>query len=568
MKLLFGLVTLSLLSSARVVLEPVKQAHIERTATKGYKATSRADPNHLLELSIAMKIPNEKLLESTLYRVSDPASSQYGQHLTFEETHALIAPEDKSLKVVMDWLQQHNITGIKANPSGSFINAVVTVSQAEKLLDTEYWTHIHEPSGKAVTRVLLNRTGTQHSYGVPPSVAEHVSFVAPTVTFPPSSIMTSGYRKRRAGLKEEPTPLVTPPILWKLYNITGIGKGTSSKISQGVASFLKQYYEYNDLKLFWKKYKMPGTGFSWTDVPKSQKHSPVGTEASLDVQWLSVSGQNINTEHWSTEGEQPGNPENEPFVAFLTKLSTTASPPTTFSISYGDEEDGVTESYAVRCSAEFQAAGVRGITLLAASGDSGVGCAVGKYVPTFPASCPYITGVGGLSGGSPGRSPTGESVAQLSGGGFSNYFARPPYQDSAVAAYTSHSLPDPGQWNHTGAGFPDIAAQALQFDTCTEGFFYPIDGTSCACPAASGVFSRLNQDRQDAGKKGLGWLNPMIYSGAPEQAGSHMFNDVLDGANDHCGAASGFPAATGWDACTGWGSPNYGKLKDYVLSLP
>ena len=40
-------------------------------------------------------------------------------------------------------------------------------------------------------------------------------------------------------------------------------------------------------------------------------------------------------------------------------------------------------------------------------------------------------------GGTPGQTPTGESVADLSGGGFSNYFSRPSYQDLAVKKYKS-----------------------------------------------------------------------------------------------------------------------------------
>ena len=88
-------------------------------------------------------------------------------------------------------------------------------------------------------------------------------------------------------------------------------------------------------------------------------------------------------------------------------------------------------------------AGARGISLLAASGDSGAGCAVGRFVPTFPASSPWVTGVGGLSGGA--KRGDEETTAGLSGGGFSNYFGRPSYQDDAVAAYLKQSgLPKSG----------------------------------------------------------------------------------------------------------------------------
>ena len=85
----------------------------------------------------------------------------------------------------------------------------------------------------------------------------------------------------------------------------------------------------------------------------------------------------------------------------------------------------------------------------------------------------------GSTGGSGGESPTGEYVADLSGGGFSNIFSRPSYQDEAVELYLASSgLPSSRNYNKQGAGFPDIAAQGLTYDTCTDDFFYPVDGTS------------------------------------------------------------------------------------------
>ena len=40
----------------------------------------------------------------------------------------------------------------------------------------------------------------------------------------------------------------------------------------------------------------------------------------------------------------------------------------------------------------------RGITLLVAAGDSGAGCSATGYVPTFPATSPWSTAVGGTDG--------------------------------------------------------------------------------------------------------------------------------------------------------------------------
>jgi len=85
-------------------------------------------------------------------------------------------------------------------------------------------------------------------------------------------------------------------------------------------------------------------------------------------------------------------------LKFLYDVSNKTDVPSIFSISYGDTEDGVNENYAQRVNNEFMKAGVRGITLLVSSGDSGVGGSYSnckKFVPTFPAVSPYVTAVGG-----------------------------------------------------------------------------------------------------------------------------------------------------------------------------
>ena len=54
-------------------------------------------------------------------------------------------------------------------------------------------------------------------------------------------------------------------------------------------------------------------------------------------------GTNVPTTFWSTAGEQPHNPGNEPFLKFLMAVATTsgAGMPKTLSVSYGDDEPGV-----------------------------------------------------------------------------------------------------------------------------------------------------------------------------------------------------------------------------------
>ena len=83
---------------------------------------------------------------------------------------------------------------------------------------------------------------------------------------------------------------------------------------------------------------------------------------------------NVPTTFWSTAGQQPYNPGNEPFMKFLTAVGTTSgsAAPKTISVSYGDDEPGVNFGYATRVNAEFQKMGARGISIMFASGDGGV----------------------------------------------------------------------------------------------------------------------------------------------------------------------------------------------------
>jgi tripeptidyl-peptidase-1 len=57
-----------------------------------------------------------------------------------------------------------------------------------------------------------------------------------------------------------------------------------------------------------------------------------------------------------------------------------------------------------------------------------------------------------------------DSNGYVSGGGFSNYFARPAYQDSVVPDYVA-SLGGKfeGLFNASGRAFPDIAAQGFRY---------------------------------------------------------------------------------------------------------
>ena len=126
------------------------------------------------------------------------------------------------------------------------------------------------------------------------------------------------------------------------------------------------------------------------------------------------------------------------------------------------------EKYARRVCNLIGLLGIRGISILESSGDEGVGAGClstdGKspqFNPIFPATCPYLTSVGGTVNFDPVEAWDGSS------GGFSFYFKQPWYQKQAVGDYlNNHISADTKAYygkytDFTGRGFPDVSANSV-----------------------------------------------------------------------------------------------------------
>lgn len=145
-----------------------------------------------------------------------------------------------------------------------------------------------------------------------------------------------------------------------------------------------------------------------------------------------------------------------------------------------------------------------------------------------------------------------------SGGGFSNVFEIPSYQEAAVAAYLA-TYPPPysaGLYNSSGRAraFPDVSANGANYVVAVDGDFGLVYGTSASSPTVGGIITLINNELVAAGKSPVGFINPVLY------ANPDALNDVVNGTNPGCGTA-GFDAAPGWDPVTGLGMslfPCYG----------
>jgi tripeptidyl-peptidase-1 len=177
----------------------------------------------------------------------------------------------------------------------------------------------------------------------------------------------------------------------------------------------------------------------------------------------------------------------------------------------------------------------------------------GIFNPSFPGSCPYITSVGAteILNGSSVRTP--ESACEtviFSGGGFSNVFAMPSYQSTAMKTYYADHAPAFGadRFNNSQKvrGFPDVSANGANYVTAVDGKFSLSFGTSASAPTFGAIVNLINEQRIAANKSPVGFINPALY------ANPQVLNDVTNGNNPGCGT-EGFKAVQGWDPLTGLG---------------
>jgi subtilase family serine protease len=345
---------------------------------------------------------------------------------------------------------------------------------------------------------------------------------------------------------------VTPRVLRHRYNISDVtSKSGNSSVS--VTALIGQYYSPADLEEFFVLFSQSNIGRNVSRVI-GPNHG-AGIEANLDVQTVGgMTDKGIDMWFWSIAQNAPN---NEPFAEWVSEIASTATVPYIHTTSYGGSEADESPAYLLRMDEEFQKMGLRGLTVLFAAGDSGVGCGKGgATAPDWPASAPHVTAVGGTKFS--GLFETGHEVVNgLSGGGFSNVYPRPAWQDAAVSGYLSKMadhLPK-AAFNRSGRGYPDTTALSSGFTVVDNKVPVPgVAGTSCASPTVAAIFALVNDRLISAGKPVLGFANIALYQSL---LGTDAVFDVTEGKQNACPLATGFPPSAGWDPSSGTGSPNF-----------
>jgi len=439
--------------------------------------------------------------------------------------------------------------------------------QASRLFNLKYEIYRHQVTG-------LVMECSRGPYSLPQRIAKYVDMISGLVGFPDLSIPKT-HLKRPSTQSSDQT--IDPVVIRTRYNVSNV-ICTNPNSSHAVAEFEAEYFSPTDLQTFWNKF-VPFAPYRPVDQIVGT-NSPLlpGPEATLDIQYIMGVAPNATTWFYGMKGFNFW----DDLANWASLLNNESGIPWVHSISYGAQGDDPNQAYQVRLDVEFQKLGVRGVSIIFASGDSGSGCenhltdfCACNFNPSFPATCPHVTSVGATRFLSGNSGPEGAVYEFKSGGGFSvSDFSIPSFQDAAVEEYLNSniSFPNPCSYNSTGRSTPDVSALGdVYFQIIEFGIELSIGGTSAASPTFAAIITLLNDLRFNSGKSSLGWLNPFIYQTASNNP--NAFFDVTIGDNEVTGCCtigsdqSGFLCTKGYDPVTGVGTPNFEALASVVLSL-
>jgi kumamolisin len=232
------------------------------------------------------------------------------------------------------------------------------------------------------------------------------------------------------------------------------------------------------------------------------------------------------------------------------------------SISWGEAEQDWSLQAMKQIDHLFQLAAHRGITICCSAGDRGISECDGRpFTVAFPASSPHVLACGGTRLDVRRNGSRNETVWNqwkqfrlASGGGVSDVFPLPPYQQRANVPLRQSDNRSPGR------GIPDVAANA----SSETGYLIEanetrmsLGGTSAVAPLWAALVARLNE----ALGTRIGFFTPLLYKMNAASDGAVF--DITRGYNG-ANRTHAFHARPGWDPCTGFGSPNGEKLLHWL----
>ena len=343
------------------------------------------DYNH--EVVFVIKQKNMEELTRFLHDVSDPLSDKYGQHMTRTGVAELTSnPEGRNS--VLEYLNATGATIISETLGSEYITAAAPMSVWEEMFDCEFYMFHQMREDMTIKEFVRTET-----YSLPAILDNHVESVFNTVDMPHNDVIKSKLwpavgisGDRNFNLEEK--PLITPAKLRAAYNM-GTSRGTAFS-TQGLFASLNQYYSPADLSQFQ----------TYFDLGQQSVSSVIGgheSDSACSVPSACYGG-NIRTQYMMAAS--PVSPTTYWYTdisifSWLVLVANTPQPSLVYNIAFHYTESSLTTSLRNTFNTQAIKLGAMGVTIVVPSGDNGANAfGVCQYLPTFPASSPYVTVVG------------------------------------------------------------------------------------------------------------------------------------------------------------------------------
>ena len=550
--------TRRLLLLALLVIVPAAQAysgnrHVFTDSIKaipgnsGVRITSTAlgavDGGTQMDFSVALRMRNLDALQA---RISA------GQQVSQDEMEANYLPSAAEYTAVRDWLVSQGFIIAREDLNHTNIFARGSVAQIEASLG-------------AIFAKVATADGEFVSAVAPPSLPEEISGSVLSINGlqPHVRMHTHSVYEPISGNPGMLAPAAIASAYQAPASLTGSG--------QTIAILIDAVPQTTDLTQFWTTCGISQSLSNYTVVnvgAGAPARTPTNSEvfeATLDVEWASGIAPGAAIRLY-------GLPDNT-VLSIQTACSQVLSDARTIpglrqvSISLGAIESANSSGALQSLSQTFAQLAAQGVTVFAASGDSGSNQGTGGTLGVdYPASDPNVTGVGGTiltlnQDGTTTASETGwNDSTGISGGGLSGFFSRPSWQaGTGVPAGTMRCVPDISAVA-SNAGTLQVTVQTgngTQTTTQSQRTFIVINGsvltyggTSLSSPIWAGFCALINQACVRNSVATVGLLGARMYP----LIGTPSFRDVTSGSN------GAYTAGVGYDLVTGLGTPNIGNL--------
>ncbi|MDV7223578.1 S53 family peptidase [Streptomyces prunicolor] len=533
---LVGLVAVpALLAAAVPSAYAAAQPHTTRAAIAGdvlkglnHDAARTGAVSAAKRISVAISLTprNDKSLDTFIANVSNPRSSSYGHYLTKAQFAARFGRTDAEVKQVKDFLRAQGLTVGKVHSGNLLVDASGTAAQLEKAFGTKLSTWKDAKSGRAF---YANETA--------PTLPTGIAGLVSDVTGLNNRAQLHHQGSAKVNPHNGPGGGYTPAQIKGGYNVSSTYTGSGQKIAllefDGFAQSNITKYDTN--------YSLGSPTPTVSKVDGGSGALGDGqVEVELDIEVLHAIAPKANVTVFEGPNSDAG--EVDTYQAIVD-----SGIPTT-SISWGASESQRTTSNINAVDAVFKAGAAEGLGFYAASGDDGSDDAGdGTTTVDYPASDPYVTGVGGTTlTVTSANAWSKETAWSGGGGGKSSVFKIPSWQTAVQKT--------------AGGGYrqvPDVSALANPspgVSIYSQGSWGTVGGTSAAAPEWAAFGALYNQRAAAAGKANLGFANPALYT-----ASGTGFHDITSGSN------GAYSAASGWDFTSGWGSYNAATLETKLL---